>query len=146
MRHRENELGVVRREAARGELTAAAETAQPSVLIIPVFAKVFAPLKLNWTSLSPMAVSLIVLWATVPAWQLNSIAAAAANVMWLERTIAPSASRRIPMLEFNISLDWTVPPARSNTPYVVEVRLFDETGAAGAQSRCRPPNCSRYCS
>ena len=55
-------------ETACIELTRGAAAAQ-SVRIVPVLAKVFEPWKLKGTSLSPMAASLIVLCATVPARQ-----------------------------------------------------------------------------
>src|SRR5207253_10620040 len=83
VRHSENELGVANCVAAFKGLNAAA-AAQPAARIVPVLKKVFDPLKLKGTSLSPMGASLIVLWATVAAWQANSIAATVENVMRLD--------------------------------------------------------------
>src|SRR5437588_788145 len=68
VRHCKNELGLASCVAACIEVEAAAAT-QPSERIVPVLAKVFEPWKLKGTSLSPMAASLIVLCATVPARQ-----------------------------------------------------------------------------
>ena len=64
------------------ELTRGAATAQ-SVHIVPVFAKVFVPVKVGGTRSSPLAASLIVFWATVAALPLNSIAVVA-NVIRLD--------------------------------------------------------------
>ena len=84
MRHCENELGLAVWEGACIELADAAAAPQPSVLIIPVLAKVFDPLKPKGTWSSPMAASLILLSDTVPLLQANSTPAVVANVMLLE--------------------------------------------------------------
>ena len=62
-------------------LIAAATVAHPSVLTVVVFAMLLFPLKPAGTSPSPTTASLIVLWDTLAALQLNSIAVSEDSVM-----------------------------------------------------------------
>lgn len=83
MRHCRYELGAASGAAVCTGPNIAAAAGQ-LVLTVPVLAKVFDELKRMGTSLSPTNASLILFCDTVARLQLNSIAACADSVMWLD--------------------------------------------------------------
>ena len=94
---------------------AAAGPPHPSVVTVPVLANVLLPLKLAGTSLSPTAASLMTLWETLAAKQLNSTAAVDDSVIRLPCSEDPGAFRETPSAVFMMSFDCIVAVRRSTT-------------------------------